>query len=250
MDTVSGPWHLAIHDALKSSLGFGAMTNSFADIENARAILALGSNTIEKHAMAAIRARKAARQGAVLIVAHPSAVPLTKTARMHLQLNEGTEDALIQGLIKTIIDEALYDKAFLDQYTQDFTKLERSVQKINMAEIARTTGLSEDDIRGAARLYATQRPGCLVYGVDPRNLLSANFFRNVPHPTAHRVRGRPRGGLSPYGMCGNGQGAADSAIPSISSYKPVTSSPARRACQALGDIAPESPTGCFLCLKH
>jgi formate dehydrogenase alpha subunit len=247
VDTVSGPWQLAIHEALNGSLGFGAMTNSFGDIENAQAILVLGSNTIEKHAMAGIRARKAARQGAVLIVAHPSQVLLTKTARMHLQLNEGTEAALIQGLIKTVIDEALHDKAFVDQYTQDFAKLERSVQKVNMADIAQTTGLSEDAIREAARLFASQRPGCLVYGVDPRTSpTNDSFFRNC---AALQLLlgsvGVPGGGLSVMGFGGNGQGAADfGALPKyLPGYKPVTSSPARKGVAKIWGASPPEKAG-------
>lgn len=247
VDTLSGPWQLAIHEALNASVGLGAMPNSFEDIENAQAVLVLGSNTIEKHAMAAIRARKAARQGAVLIVAHPSQVPLTKTARMHLQLKEGSEAALIQGLIKTVIDEALHDKGFVDQYTQDFAKLERSVQKINMADIAKATGLSEEDIREAARLFASQRPGCLVYGVDPRTSPTHDsFFRNC---AALQLLlgsvGVSGGGLSLMGCGGNGQGAADfGAIPKyLPGYKPVTSSPSRKSVAKVWGASPPEKAG-------
>ena len=97
---------------------------------------------------------------------------------MHLQLNAGSEDALVVGLIKTILEEGLYDKSYVEEHTQDFDKLERNVEKINMSELAEKTGLSEDQIREAARLYASKRPACLIYGVDPATSpLNETFYR-------------------------------------------------------------------------
>lgn len=247
IDSTSGSWQQAIHEAFSASLGFGAMPGSFQDVEQAKAVLVLGSNTIEKHAMAAIRCRKAARQGAPLIVAHPSPVPLTKTANIHLALKEGSESALLQGLIKTIVMEELYDKDFVERHTQDFAKLERSAHKINMADVAGKTGLTEDQIREAARLYAGQRPACLVYGVDPSGSpVDDGFYRNCAFlQMLLGSVGVPGGSVCVMGFGGNGQGAADfGALPKyLPGYRPVTSSPARKNAAKIWGVSPPDKVG-------
>ncbi|NLI83113.1 MAG: molybdopterin-dependent oxidoreductase [Deltaproteobacteria bacterium] len=247
VDNASGAWQQAIHEAMSASLGFGAMPGSLQDIERAGAVLVMGSNTIEKHAMAAIRARKAARGGAPLIVVHPSPVPMTKTANMHLAIKAGSESALLQGLIKVILTEELYDKAFVEKCTQDFAKLERSVQKINLGDVAEKTGLSEEQIRDAGRLYASRRPACLVHGAEPLdNTANESFYRNcVNLQLLLGSVGVPGGTPCLMGFGGNGQGAGDfGALPKyLPGYRPVTSSPARKTAAKVWGVSPPDKPG-------
>ena len=244
IDNLGGPWQQAIYEGLSSSLGFGAMTNSLNDIAGAGAILALGSNTLEKHAMAAIRARKAARNGAPLIVAHRSRVLLSKTANLYLPLKEGGETALLLGLMKVILDEGLQDKTFLEQYTQNFTMLERSLQEVNGSEVAMKTGLSEEEIRSAARLYASRRPACLVYGVEPATTPATDSFFKLCASLQLLLGsvGVARGGVIVMGATGNSQGAADfGALPKyLPGYRPVMAATSRKlAAELWGCNLPE-----------
>ncbi|MCU0573369.1 MAG: molybdopterin-dependent oxidoreductase [Syntrophobacteraceae bacterium] len=232
VDNVAGPWQQAIYDGLSNSLGMGAMTNTLDDIARARAVLVLGSNTLEKHAIAALRARKARREeGVALIVAHPEAVPLTKTASMHLKINSGTEDQLLLGLLKVVVAEELFKQEYLDNYTQDLQKLTKSLEKVNLAEVAEKTGIGEEQIREAARLYASQSPACLVYGVDHGSPKSEGFYRMC---AALQLLlgsvGVAGGGVCVMGGAGNAQGAADfGAVPKyLTGYRPATSSAARK----------------------
>lgn len=210
VDNLGGPWQQAMYEGLNGSLGFGAMTNSLSDIAQAGAILVLGSNTLEKHAIAAVRARKAAREGAPLIVAHADRVPLSKTANLYLALKAGTEHALLLGLIKVILDEGLQDEEFLQQHTQDLGKLENSLQKVKMADIMAKTGLSEEEIRSAARLYASRRPACLVIGVDPATSPAKDSFFKLCAALQMLLGsvGAAGGGVNAMPATGNGQGAA------------------------------------------
>jgi len=237
IDNLGGPWQQAIHEGLSNSLGFGAMTNSLDDIAGAGAILVLGSNTMEKHAIAAIRARKAARNGAPLIVAHPNRVLLSKTANVYLPLKEGGEAALLLGLMKVIVDEDLQDKAFLETYTQDFAKLERSLQKASMEQITLQTGLAEEELRSAARLYASRRPACLVYGVEPTTTpVSDTLFRLCASlQLLLGSLGTEGGGVNVMGATGNSQGAADfGALPKyLPGYHPVTTAASRKLAARL-----------------
>jgi len=244
IDNLSGPWQQMIYDGLGSSLGLGAMTNTLGEIGKAGAVLALGSDTIEKHAIAAIRARKAARDGGVLIVAHPQNVPLTKTANVHLALKEGSEDALVLGFIKTIIDENLYDKDYVEKNTVEFERLQRNIEKIGMGELAEKTGISEEEIKDAARLYASKRPACLIYGVDPKYAPQNETFYRMCAALQLLLGsvGVEGGGVNAMGCAGNAQGALD--FGAIAKYlpgcNPVGRAASRKAmAKACGVEAPE-----------
>lgn len=246
IDNVAGPWQQAIYDGLSNSLGLGAMTNTLGDIAKAGTVLVLGSNTLEKHAIAALRARKARREGAALIVAHPDAVPLTKTASMHLKLNAGTEDQLVLGLLKVVVAEELYKGEYLEQYTQDFQKLTKSLEKVNLADIAEKTGIAEAQISEAARLYASQGPACLIYGVDGTSPASEGFYRMC---AALQLLlgsvGQVGGGVNVMGAAGNAQGAADfgAVAKYLTGYRPATSSAARKVVGKLWGVDPADKAG-------
>ncbi|MGA7876359.1 MAG: molybdopterin-dependent oxidoreductase [Desulfoferrobacter sp.] len=247
IDNIAGPWQQVIYDGLASSLGLGAMSNPLGDIAKAGSVLALGSDTIEKHAIAGIRARKAARQEGVLIVAHPQDVPLTKTATKHLALKEGSEDALVLGLIKTVIEEELYDKEYVEQYTLEFDKLQRNIEKIGMNELTEKTGLSEEQIREAARLYASKKPACLIYGVDPKTSpLNETFYRMCAAlQMLLGSLGVEGGGVNVMGCAGNAQGAIDfgAVAKYLPGYSPVTRSASRKAIGKLWGVEPSEKAG-------
>jgi predicted molibdopterin-dependent oxidoreductase YjgC len=115
--------HASTVTGLAQSLGSGAMTNSFADLETARALLIIGSNTSEAHPIAALHLKQALRRGATLIVADPRRVDMAVRAHYHLQLRPGTNVAVLNGLMQVIVDEGLADEAFIAQRTEDVEAL-------------------------------------------------------------------------------------------------------------------------------
>ncbi len=247
IDNVGGPWQQAAYEGLSNSLGLGAMTNTLADIAKAASVLVLGSNTLEKHAIAALRARKAAREGAPLIVAHPDQVPLTKTATAHLPIKAGSEDSLVLGFIKTIMDEEIYDKDFVENHTQDFQKLVKSLEKVTMADVAEKTGVSEAAIQEAARLYASKKPACLVYGIDLQTSPASESFYRMCCALQMILGsiGVEGGGVNVMGATGNAQGAADfGALPKyITGYRSATSATSRKAAAKVWGVEPADKPG-------
>lgn len=233
VDHCAGPWQQAVYEGLENTLGLGAMTNSLDDIALAGSVLVMGSNILENQAIAALRARKAARAGAPLIVAHPEAVPLTKTASLHLPVQPGMEALLLAGLARVILDEGLQDKEFIKQYTQDFSKFERSIQKVKLSEVAERTGVTEDALCSAARLLASRRPCCLIYGIDPRTSPSEEGFYRLAAGFQLLLGsvGMPGGGVNILGAAGNAQGASDfGVLPRyLPGYRPVTAAASRKA---------------------
>ncbi len=247
VDNLAGPWHLPLYEGLSSSLGWGAMTNPLDDIALAKSLLVMGSNTLEKHAIAALRARKAVRDGAVMIVAHPDRVGLTKNAERHLAIRPGSESSLLCGFLKVIVSEKLYDAAFVEKYTQEFDKLERSLDKIGLQDVAERTGLTEQEIQDAARLYASRKPAFLIYGADmaqdPAN--EALYRMGAALQMLLGSLGVTGGGFAALSVSGNAQGAADfGAWPKyLPGYRSVAQAAARKTVSNLWGVEPPGEAG-------
>jgi predicted molibdopterin-dependent oxidoreductase YjgC len=123
----------------------------------------IGSNTTEAHPVLALRIKKAVRKGATLVVADPRKIWLTKLATRHLQLRPGTDVWLLNAMMHTILEEGLQDDAFIRERTEDFDAVREIVAGYTPEEAERVTGVPADDIRWAARAYATERHAGIFY---------------------------------------------------------------------------------------
>ncbi|MBI2934164.1 MAG: molybdopterin-dependent oxidoreductase [Chloroflexi bacterium] len=137
-----------------------------ADPENARCIVVWGSNPEASCPPVAWRINKALKRGAKLIVIDPRRIPMAARAGVFLQPRPGSDGALALGLINTIIAEGLYDRQFVSRWTTGFEDLEERARAFGLEKVERLTGIPAGDIRAAARLFATERPACIVQGTN------------------------------------------------------------------------------------
>jgi predicted molibdopterin-dependent oxidoreductase YjgC len=144
-------------------LGRGASTNSIPEIENARFLLVIGSNTTEAHPVLALRMKKAVRKGATLVVADPRKIWLTKIAKRHLQLRPGTDVWLINAMLHVIFVEGLQDDAYIAEHTVGIDDVRRIVERYTPEAAEVVTGVPAEDIRATAREYATERHAAIFY---------------------------------------------------------------------------------------
>jgi predicted molibdopterin-dependent oxidoreductase YjgC len=144
-------------------LGRGASTNSIPEIENARFLFVIGSNTTEAHPVLALRIKKAVRNGATLVVADPRRIWLTKIAKRHLQLRPGTDVWLLNAMMNTILSEGLQDEDYIRENTEDFDAVREIVMRYPPEEAEKVTGVPADEIRATAREYATERHAAVFY---------------------------------------------------------------------------------------
>ena len=120
---------------LVTTFGSGAMTNSIKDINDAKCILAIGTNTTEAHPIIGMNIRKATRQGTKLIVANPLEIGLVRDADIWLRHRSGTDVVLLMGMIKITIDEGLMDSPFIEERCEnyDFFKDKLSVKELSIS---------------------------------------------------------------------------------------------------------------------
>jgi thiosulfate reductase/polysulfide reductase chain A len=100
-----------------------------------------------------------------LIVIDPIVTKIAQEADIHLKLRPGTDGALFMGWINVIINEGLYDQEFVTKWTTGFDKLAERAKEYPPGRISQITGLPEEQIVAAARLYATTKPASLYRGL-------------------------------------------------------------------------------------
>ena len=99
------------------------------------------------------------------IVIDPRKTNLAAKADHWLQIRPGTDDALALGMLNVIINEELYDKDFVKEWTVGFNDLKDRIQSYTPEKVAEITWIPPEDIQAAARMYATTKPACIQWGV-------------------------------------------------------------------------------------
>lgn len=101
--------------------------------------------------------------GKKIIVINPKRIPLAELGT-HYPVRPGSDCTLALSMMNVIINEGLYDKEFVENYTKGFEELKDHVQKYAPEKAAQVTGLTPDQIRELARTYATTKPACIIPG--------------------------------------------------------------------------------------
>ena len=197
---------------LGRSLGVMAATGTLQELEQAGCVLVVNSNTTEDHNVAAVPLKKGHKAGTLkLVVLDSREVELTRYADLWLRPYPGTETTLIAGLLRVIVDETLEDKEFVAAHCQGWDALDHSLAHIDLARVQETTGVPQEKIQEAARIFATQRPGAILYALDnvPREQQAALVEALVDLVLVTGNVGAPSSGLFPLRMGTNEQGAWD-----------------------------------------
>jgi anaerobic selenocysteine-containing dehydrogenase len=99
-----------------------------------------------------------------IIVVDPRRIDLAKKAEIWLQLRPGTDDALALSMLHVLIEERLYDEAFVQRWTHGFDALAERVKELTPEWAEPITWVAADKIRAAARLFAQTKPALLDWG--------------------------------------------------------------------------------------
>jgi formate dehydrogenase major subunit len=151
--------------AMAATLGTGAATNSFDDIEAARAILVCGANPTENHPVVGARIKQAVLRGAKLIVIDPRRIELVASADIHLPLRVGTNVPLLNALACTIVEDGLYDADFIRARVAGWDEFRDFIRAWTPERAAAECGVDPETVRKAARLYATTKPAMMFHGL-------------------------------------------------------------------------------------
>ncbi|MCX6012181.1 MAG: molybdopterin-dependent oxidoreductase, partial [Chloroflexi bacterium] len=153
----------AIPGQLGSQLTYG--TSLGIDYENnPGCIMVWASSPPDTHFPGYPHMIEAMRKGTKIISVDPRPNELTKRADIWLKVRPASDLALALGLINVIINENLYDKDFVKDYTVGFDELKTHVQSYSPEKVAKLTWIDADTIRKAARFFVENKPGSIILG--------------------------------------------------------------------------------------
>ena len=138
--------------------GYGAMTNSFNDIHNSKAILLIGSNPAEAHPVAVQHIMRAKESGAKVVVIDPRFTRTAAHGDVHLPIRPGTDVPIIWGMLWHIFKNGWEDKEFINQRVYGLDEIRKEVAKWTPDEVERVTGIDEATVLTAAEMMAKHLP--------------------------------------------------------------------------------------------
>jgi formate dehydrogenase alpha subunit len=233
---------------LTKAFGYPGATGTIADIEKSGVILCLGANPHESHPLIAQKIKRAARfHGAKLLLADPRQSRMTPFAHLWLRPAPGTDIALVNAMLRVIMDENLYDKDFVRERVDGLDKLLECARRYPPAYAAKVTGIPEEQILEAARIFAGADAACIIYGSGithyPNATYSVLAIANLAMATGNI--GRPGVGVYPLVKENNGQGACDMGVlpDYLPGYRKVSDPEARADLEKLWGVAPPAGDG-------
>ncbi len=198
--------------ALQQAVGSSAMSNTAAEVIQNDCFIVTGSNTTENHPIISLQMKKAVENyGAKLIVIDPRRLELVNFAKLWLPLKPGTNVPVFSSMAHVIITEGLVNQEFIQNRTEGYENFARSVEKFTPEFAESVSGVDQDLIRQAARMYATAENSAIYWGMGISQLAhgtaSALSLINLAFLTGHI--GREGTGLNPLRGQNNVQGASD-----------------------------------------
>lgn len=201
-------------EAMLTSLGSGATSNSYIDYEEAGCLVIIGSDANSNHPVAASRMRKAViERGAKLIIINPRRIEMCDFAELWLRPRPGTDVALLNAMAKVILDCGLENKTFVSDRTEGFEEWRKIVDKYDLESTEKATGVPAADIEKAARIYASPpfSGSCLIWGmgITQHTNGTANAHGLLNLALVAGQMGKPGSGISPLRGQNNVQGCGD-----------------------------------------
>jgi formate dehydrogenase major subunit len=218
-DTCARVCHSPTGYGLGQTFGTSAGTQDFDSVAHTDVVLVIGANPTDGHPVFASRLKKRLRQGAQLIVIDPRRIDLVKSphvrAAHHLALTPGTNVAVVTALAHVIVTEGLMDEAFIRERC-DWDEFQHYAEFVSEARhspeaVALLTGVNAQELRAAARLFATGGNGAIYYGLGvtehSQGSTTVMAIANLAMLTGNV--GRPGVGVNPLRGQNNVQGSCD-----------------------------------------
>src|SRR5918994_6709477 len=219
VDTCARVCHSPTGYGLKHTLGESAGTQAFTSIMKTDVILLIGANPTEGHPVFASQMKQRLRQGAHLIVVDPREIGIVRTphvrADYHLQLRPGTNVALMNALSHVVVTEGLTRESYIGERCEQpsYEKWKAFVAHPDRSPEAMedVTGVPAEQVRAAARLYATAGNAAIYYGLGvtehSQGTTMVMCIANLAMATGNL--GREGVGVNPLRGQNNVQGSCD-----------------------------------------
>jgi formate dehydrogenase alpha subunit len=215
IDNGSRLYSAASCQGLGWNLGSPGTTNTLENLEQSDVILVVGTDPTSSAPLVGYAIKRAVRQrGARLLMVDPRRTKLSAFACLCLKPRVGTDVALLNGLARSIVEENLLDEEFVTRRTDNFEAFRRGLKQYTPAWVEQTSGVAGEELRNAARMFATAKRASIVFG---RGLTQQSTGTDAVMALANLAMltgniGYGSGGVYALQDDCNGQGACDMGV--------------------------------------
>ncbi len=211
MDHQARICHSTTVAGVANTWGYGAMTNSYNDEQNSKAILFFGSNAAEAHPVSMLHTLHAKENGAKVICVDPRYTRTAAKADKYYRIRSGTDVAFLMGMLHHIFKEGWEDKDYIKARVYGMDKVREEAAKWTPAECERVTGMKEAEVRDVAETMAKNTPSTIVWAMGQTQHTNGNAIVRASciFQLALGNVGKSGGGCNIYRGHDNVQGATD-----------------------------------------
>jgi len=184
----------------KRSFGSDGPPGAYEDLEYADLILLIGANIAENHPILCTRLE--ANNSKTLIVADPRVTKTAMMADIYLPVKPRSDLALINAMLRIVIEEDLYDKDYVAAHTSGFEELRESLAPYTLEDAAQITGLEPELIRKTALLYANAKAAFIGWTMGVNHSTKGTETVNAINNLALITGNIGRKGASPFSITG------------------------------------------------
>ena len=164
MDHQARICHSTTVAGVANTWGYGAMTNSYNDMQNTRCALYIGSNAAEAHPVSLLHMLHAKETGARMIVVDPRFTRTAAKADVYVRIRSGTDIAFLFGMLYHVFKNGWEDKQYLHDRVYGMDKVrEECLTKWTPDKVEEVTGIPEAQVYQVAEMMAKNRPSTLVW---------------------------------------------------------------------------------------
>ncbi len=188
----------------KQTLGADAPPSCYDDINHAKCIFIVGSNTAYAHPILfrRIEDAKAANPALKIIFCDPRRTDTAEIADLYLPIQPGTDVSLFNGMLHIMLWEGWVNAVYIAAHTSGFDALKSTVRDYTPDLVAETCGIKKDDLFMAAKLFATSSATLSLY-CQGLNQSSSGTAKNAALINLHLATaqiGKP--GAGPFSLTG------------------------------------------------
>ena len=192
--------------------GYGAMTNSYNDMQNSKAAMYIGSNAAEAHPVSMLHMLHAKEAGCKMIVVDPRYTRTAAKSDQYVRIRSGSDIPFLFGVLYHIFKNGWEDKKYINDRVYGMEDVKKDVlEKWTPAKVEEACGVPEAEVYQVAKTLNESRPGTIVWcmGQTQHTIGNAMVRASCILQLALGNVGKSGGGTNIFrGHC-NVQGATD-----------------------------------------
>jgi len=204
--------HSTTVTGVANTWGYGAMTNSYNDIRNAKTQIIWGGNPAEAHPVSLQHLLEGAELNrANVVVVDPRLTRTAAHATEYVRLRPGTDIPVLYGMMWHILQNGWEDKEFIAQRVYGFEEVRKEIEKWTPDEVERVSGVPGEQLKRVAKMFATEKPATLIWcmGQTQHTVGTANVRASCIALLLTGNVGKPGTGANIFRGHDNVQGATD-----------------------------------------